>query len=219
MKINHLHEWNVAPAEAVVIQNSLADTLVSQPLALDQITTVAGVDVSVKDDLSKAAVVVMTYPALEVIETATAVMPTPFPYIPGLLTFREGPALETAFLKLKREPDVFIFDGMGRIHPRRMGIAAHLGLWLGRPTIGCGKRHLVGSYDEPAEEKGSFTPLTHRGEQLGVVLRTRSGVKPVYISPGHLCDIDSATAIVLGCTPKYRLPEPVRQAHNAAARL
>lgn len=219
MEINHLHEWNLTQAEAVALQNDFASKLINQPLDVDKVKLVAGVDVSVKNDISQAAVVVLTFPELEVIEVVRSSMPTPFPYIPGLLTFREGPALETAFAQLEREPDVFIFDGMGQMHPRRMGIGAHLGLWLGRPTVGCGKRRLVGKYDEPGNEKGDYSPLFYKGDQLGVVLRTRANVKPVYISPGHLCDIDSAIELVLRCTPKYRLPEPIRQAHNAAGEL
>ena len=220
MKIKHLHRWDVSPRDAISIQNDLAGQVIhDRPLDFDAIKLVAGVDVSVKDNTSQAAVVVLRYPDLQVIETVTAKQPTPFPYITGLLSYREGPALEEAFGKLKNEPDVFIFDGMGRIHPRRIGIAAHMGLWLEKPTIGCGKTHLIGTYETPAVEKGSFSDLHDKGEHLGVVLRTRTNVKPVYISPGHLCDIKSAIKLILDCTPKYRLPEPIRQAHNAAGQL
>jgi deoxyribonuclease V len=219
MKIHHLHDWDVTPQEAIEIQLKLADQLIDQPLLLENIHTVAGVDVSVKDNISTAAVVVMSFPALEILEIQTAAIPTPFPYIPGLLTFREGPALEIAFGKLATTPDVFIFDGMGRIHPRRIGIAAHLGLWLDRPTIGCGKTHFIGDYVMPADEKGSYSALSNRFEIIGAVLRTRSGVKPVYVSPGHRCDIDSSIEIVLHCTTHYRLPEPIRAAHKSAGRV
>ncbi|MEQ8672836.1 MAG: endonuclease V [Aggregatilineales bacterium] len=219
MHINHLHKWDVTPKEAIAIQNEFRGKLENRPLDFDAIQLIAGVDVSVKNNVSQAAVVVMTYPQMEVVETALAKQPTPFPYVPGLLTFREGPALDEAFEKLTNVPDVFLFDGMGRIHPRRMGIAAHLGLWLGKPTIGCGKTHFLGTYDTPALEAGSYTALTDKGEQLGVVLRTRTNVKPVYISPGHLCDIESATRFVLATTSRYRLPHPIRLAHNAAGML
>jgi deoxyribonuclease V len=148
-----------------------------------------------------------------------AQQPTPFPYIPGLLTFREGPVLEEAFLNLQSQPDVFIFDGMGRAHPRRMGIAAHMGLWLQRPTVGCGKTLLVGVHKPVGEERGSAEELVHRGEVIGKVLRTRTGVKPVYISSGHLIDLDSSIDLILRCTTKYRLPEPIRMAHNAAGKF
>ena len=217
MQIHHRHPWNLTPPEAIALQKQLAGEIIAdQPLDLAAINTVAGVDVSVKNDISQAAVVVLTYPGLEVMEAVQAQAPTPFPYIPGLLSFREGPVLEEAFGKLRHVPDAFIFDGMGIMHPRRLGIAAHMGLWLEKPTIGCGKNRLVGHYVEPGLEKGSRSPLTHRGETLGVVLRTRTGVKPVFISVGHRADLETAVQLVLNCTPKYRLPEPIRQAHNTA---
>ncbi len=217
MKLSTLHKWNVTPTEAVQIQNDLSQQIVyDRRIDPDAVTTIGGVDVSVKDNLSRAAVVVMSFPKLEIIETRTAIQSTPFPYVPGLLSFREGPVLVEAFTQLETVPDVFIFDGMGRIHPRRIGIAAHMGLWLDKPTIGCGKSHLLGDYDEPGSEKGSASTLTYRGETLGVVLRTRTNVKPVYISPGHLIDLKSSIDLVLRSTPKYRLPEPIRAAHNTA---
>jgi len=217
MHIQHLHEWNLPPSEAVELQKNLADQLIDdRPLDLSTIRSVAGVDVSVKNGVSQAAVVVSSYPDLEPIEIVRAQLPTTYPYITGLLTFREGEVLAAAFQQLEHEPDVFIFDGMGQIHPRRMGIAAHMGLWLQRPTIGCGKTHLIGDYDQPAPEKGSYTPLHHKGRQLGVVLRTRTNVKPVYISVGHMAELDTAVQLIMSVTPKYRLPQPIRMAHNAA---
>lgn len=220
MQLEYRHAWNVSPTEAVALQQQLAgEVIYDRPLSLDTVRYIAGVDVSVKNDESQAAVVVLAYPELTIVETVLARQPTPFPYIPGLLSFREGPALVEAFEKLQQVPDVFIFDGMGRAHPRRMGIAAHLGLWLNKPTIGCGKTHLIGSYDEPAPEKGAASPLTHRKEVIGVVLRTRDRVKPVYISPGNLLDLPSAIAITLACTTKYRLPDPIRAAHHAAGKF
>ena len=217
MQITHLHDWNVTPAEAIALQKTLAPQVVyDRPLALDSVRLVAGVDVSVKDNVSQAAVVVLTFPALEVVETVTNILPTPFPYIPGLLSFREGPVLEEAFARLQHEPDVLIFDGMERAHPRRLGIASQMGLWLGKPTIGCGKTLLTGRYVEPPQERGAFAPLVDKGEVIGAILRTRVNTKPVYISVGHLMELESAVALVMACTPKYRLPEPIRQAHNAA---
>lgn len=217
MQIHPLHRWNVTPQEAVRIQQTLAPHVIyDRPLDLTSIRLVAGVDVSVRAGISRAAVVVMHFPALTVVETVTAAQPTPFPYVPGLLSFREGPSLIEAFEKIQHAPDVFIFDGMGRIHPRRIGIAAHMGLWLQRPTIGCGKSHYLGDYAPPGPARGDFSPLTHHGEVLGAVLRTRQNVKPVYISPGHLADIESALALALACATRYRLPEPVRMAHKAA---
>jgi deoxyribonuclease V len=145
--------------------------------------------------------------------------PTPFPYIPGLLSFREGPVLEEAFENLKSEVDVFIFDGMGIAHPRRVGIASHMGLWLQKPTIGCGKTLLVGRFGELPNEKGAYSNLVDKGQVIGVALRTRAGTKPVYISPGHLVDLPTSIELVMACTPKYRLPEPIRAAHNAAGQF
>ncbi|MBZ0299910.1 MAG: deoxyribonuclease V [Anaerolineae bacterium] len=220
MNLPHRHDWNLTPPEATTLQKQMAAEVISdQPLNLTTLRLVAGVDVSVKDQVSQAAVVVLTYPELEVVETVRADAPTPFPYIPGLLSFREGPVLEEAFRKLQHEPDVFIFDGMGIMHPRRLGIASHMGLWLDHPTIGCGKTKLIGRYEEPGEHKGDRSPLTYYGSQLGVVLRTRDRVKPVYISVGHRADLNTAVELILACTPRYRLPEPIRQAHNAAGKF
>lgn len=219
MHINHLHDWNITPQAAIALQKELAPQLIDAALDLTTIRYVAGVDVSVKNNVSQAAVVVATFPDLNPIETVRAQLPTTFPYIPGLLTFREGHVLENAFAQLQTEPDVFIFDGMGRIHPRRMGIAAHMGLWLDKPTIGCGKTHFIGTFVEPEASAGSYSPLMDKDEQIGVVLRTRTGIKPVYISPGHRTDIASAIALTLACITRYRLPEPIRYAHNAAGQF
>lgn len=223
MHISHLHEWNISPAEAIALQKALATELEYQrPLDLNGIGLVAGVDVSVKTNVvtgaatSQAAVVVLSYPDMRVVETALAQMATPFPYVPGLLSFREGPVLEMAFAKLESEPDVLIFDGMGRAHPRRIGIASHMGLWLQKPTIGCGKTLLTGKYAEPANERGATSDLVDHGEVIGAVVRTRANVKPVYISVGHLADLATSVELIMQCTTKYRLPEPIRAAHNAA---
>lgn len=223
MDIRHRHDWNITPEAAVALQREMTRELIfDRPLALNSINLIAGVDVSVKTNftsgqaISQAAIAVLTYPELRVVETVRYQMPTPFPYIPGLLSFREGPVLEQVFKQLEHEPDVFIFDGMGRAHPRRIGIAAHMGLWLERPTIGCGKTLLVGKHDPVPDERGAYSDLIHRDEVIGAVLRTRPGVKPVYISPGHLADLPSAIEIVMACVTRYRLPEPIRAAHRAA---
>lgn len=219
MEIRHLHDWNLKPDEAIALQKQLASQVIStQPIDLGAVRLVAGVDVSVKNEVSQAAVVVITYPELHLVETVLASQPTPFPYIPGLLSFREGPVLEQAFQKLEHVPDVFIFDGMGIAHPRRIGIASHMGLWLEKPTIGCGKTHLIGDYQEPTPERGAYSQLVNKGDVIGVALRTRAGVKAVYISPGHLADLKTSIQLTLSCTPKYRLPEPIRLAHGAAGR-
>jgi deoxyribonuclease V len=217
MYLHRRHDWNLTPQEAIALQKMLAAEVISnQPIDINTVRWVAGVDVSVKDNVSQAAVVVSTFPDLHPVETVLAQQPTPFPYIPGLLSFREGPVLVEAFEKLQQTPDVFIFDGMGIAHPRRIGIASQMGLWLQKPTIGCGKTHFVGSYDEPRQERGAWSELRDKGELIGAVLRTRAGVKPVYISPGHLADLPTAIELVLRCVTKYRLPEPIRLAHNAA---
>ena len=217
MQINHRHDWNVSPQEAIELQKTLASEVISnKPIDIASVKLVAGVDVSVKENVSQAAVVILRYPELEVIETVLAKRPTPFPYIPGLLSYREGPVLEEAFQNLKNEPDVFIFDGMGIMHPRRIGIASHMGVWLQKPTIGCGKTYFLGTYEEPAQERGAWSLVHHKGDVIGAVLRTRDGVKPVFISQGNLADLPTSLDLVMRCTPKYRLPEPIRQAHNAA---
>ena len=217
MSLEPLHSWDLSPKAAIALQRELARKLVSdRPLRLADIRLVAGLDVSVKAGLARAAVAVMRYPGLQIVERATAEMAVVYPYIPGLLAFREGPALLAAWGKLKRRPDVLLFDGMGQIHPRRLGIAAHLGLWLGLPAIGVGKSHYIGDYEMPGEAKGSRSLLRYQGEVLGMVVRTRSGVKPVYISVGHLCELESAVALVMACLSRYRLPEPIRAAHKLA---
>lgn len=218
MKFDQLHDWNLDPKSAIALQRDLASQLVSDvPLSLDSVACVAGIDVSVRRGVSQAAVVVMRYPQLEVVEITRAEQKTMFPYIPGLLAFREGPVVLEALGNVRSEVDVFVFDGMGQIHPRRMGIAAHLGLWLRRPTLGCGKSHYIGEYLAPAEAKGSFSLIRHRGEKIGVALRTRAKVKPVYVSAGHLIDLDSALRLTMSLTRRYRLPEPIRAAHRAAS--
>ncbi|MGY2047247.1 deoxyribonuclease V [Methylobacterium sp. JK268] len=217
MELHPRHPWDVTPGEAVALQQRLAAEIIAdRPLDLSAIRLVAGVDVSVKENRSNAAIVVSTFPDFRIVETVTAERPTPFPYVPGLLSFREGPVLEEALGRLEARPDVFLFDGMGTAHPRRIGIASHMGLWLERPTIGCGKTRLVGHNAPLPDEKGAHVPLIHRGETIGAVVRTRTGTHPLFISPGHRADIPSAVALVLACAPKYRLPEPIRQAHKAA---
>lgn len=214
-----MHAWNITPSEAIRLQKELAARLDhTTPLDLNTVSIVAGVDVSVRDNVSTAAVVALTFPGLVVIEAALASIPTPFPYVTGLLTFREGEAILAAHAKLTVQPDAYLFDGMGRIHPRRIGVASHMGLWLDKPTIGVGKTHLIGTYDAPADEAGAWSPLVDRGETLGVVLRTRAHVKPVYVSSGHRIDLPSALELVMACTTRYRLPEPIRAAHAAAGK-
>ena len=217
MRLHRRHGWDLSPAEAIALQKELRREVVSdRPIDMESVRLVAGVDVSVRGEESQAAVVVVTFPDFRPVETALARQPTRFPYIPGLLGFREGPVLEEAFESLESEPDVFLFDGMGIAHPRRTGIASHLGLWLEKPTIGCGKTRLVGRHAPLPDEKGAQAPLVDLGEVIGAAVRTRRGTNPMFISPGHLADIPTAVEMVLRCAPKYRLPEPIRLAHKAA---
>ena len=187
----------------MALQRELRDDIVSdRPLDLSAVRLVAGVDVSVKNGRSQAAVVVTTFPDFQPVETALAETATPFPYVPGLLSFREGPVLVEAFAKLRRRPNVFIFDGMGIAHPRRCGIASHLGLWLKTPTIGCGKTLLCGSHDEPSPERGAGSPLTHKGEAIGIVCAPAPGASR--------CSSRRATSAISRapppCSPRAALP-------------
>lgn len=163
-----------------------------------------------------AAAVVMTLPEFRIIEIKRSSAPAAWPYVPGLLSFREAPAILEAFSKLKNRPNAVIFDGQGIAHPQRFGLAAHLGLWLELPSIGCAKSCLVGDFRVPEKEKGSFEYLYDKEETIGAAVRTRNEVKPVFISPGHLADLPSAIKLALQCTTKYRLPEPIRKAHREA---
>jgi deoxyribonuclease V len=214
MRRPELHRWDVSQEEAVEIQKRLHSQLdlQSEP---EKIETVAGIDVSYDkgSDWLFAAIVVLRLPDLQVIDTASTTTLVPFPYVPGLLSFRECPAVLQAWEKLQLKPDCLMCDGQGIAHPRRLGIASHLGLWLDLPSIGCAKSLLVGSYQEPGEKRGSLTPLVHRKEQVGVVLRTKDRVAPVFVSQGHKISLNKAMEIVLACCTKYRLPEPTRQAH------
>lgn len=215
--IHDLHPWNITPEEAVRLQRELAPQIVTdQPLPLESIRLVGGVDVSVKNNISQAAVVVLRYPELNVIETVLASIDTPFPYIPGLLSFREGAVILDAMRKLESTPDVFIFDGQGIAHPRRIGIASHIGLFIDVPTVGCGKSRLTGYHAELPAPKGSWVPLIHKKDTIGVVLRTRDNVAPVYVSVGNHATLDTSRELVIRCTTRYRLPEPTRAAHNVA---
>ncbi|HID64043.1 MAG TPA: deoxyribonuclease V [Anaerolineae bacterium] len=215
MKITPLHPWDVSPAEAVTIQQRLRGT-VSLETGFAQVRTVAGVDVSIKDDIAKAAVVVLDYPDLTPIDQSTAEQPVQFPYIPGLLAFREGPVVLKALEELVTEPDLFIFDAQGLAHPRRMGLATHIGIIIDRPSIGCAKSRLCGTHHEPGPERGAYTYLRDGNEIIGAVVRSRSKVQPVYVSVGHKIDLEAAISHVLNCCRGYRLPETTRWAHRVA---
>ncbi|MCK4376278.1 MAG: deoxyribonuclease V [Candidatus Brocadiae bacterium] len=220
MRVRKLHDWQLSPAEARRLQAQLAPQVELRPLPR-RITLVAGADLAVSRELGMlfATVLVFRYPEMELVEQAGARDRASFPYVPGLLTFREGPALLKAFARLRQAPDVVIFDGQGLAHPRRLGLACHMGLWLGLPTVGCAKSRLIGEHERPGLAKGDSAPLLDKGEQIGVVLRTRDGVKPTFVSPGHLADFATSEKMVLDCCRRFRLPEPTRQAHMAVGRL
>ena len=215
MKIPKLHSWDLTPTEAVALQRKLASE-VDGRTPLTSWELVAGADASYARFSSTiyAGVVVVRTSDGAVVEAQGAVQEAAFPYIPGLLTFREVPALLLAFAKLKTEPDVIMMDGQGYSHPRRCGLACHMGLWLRRPTLGCAKTRLIGTFKEPKQKAGSLTPLKDGDDVIGSVLRTKDGTKPLYVSVGHMIDLPSAVRVVLATCKGYRLPEPARQAHH-----
>jgi len=212
LKHLNLHSWEVSPHEAIQLQKELKKKI-SLKKSFNKIKNVAGADVSYYKNKMIAGVIVFEFPNLKVMERQSFISPVNFPYIPGLLTFREGPSLLEAFKKIKVEPDIILFDGQGIAHPRRMGIATHLGLFLDKPTIGCAKSKLSGNYNALGEEKGSYSFLRERKEIIGAVVRTRKKVKPIFVSPGHKIDLPNSIEIVLKCTDKYKLPVPIREAH------
>ena len=210
-----LHEWNLQISEAIALQRRLAKQIILQD-HVGEVKHVAGVDMAINEEngMARAAVVLLTYPALEVVEKHVYEEPIRMPYVPGLLSFREAPSVLGAFSKLRLRPDLVLVDGQGIAHPRRIGIASHLGLWLQLPTIGCGKSILTGHYnqDELKEDVGSWVPLVDKQETIGAVVRTRTRVRPMIISPGHLISLETSIRYVLACGKGYRLPEPTRQA-------
>ena len=211
-----LHDWNLTPREAVELQQQLRARVRLEPLGR-KIETVAGADISFNkfSPVVYAGLVVLRLPTLEVVEEVGVVSETRFPYVPGLLSFRETPSVLEAWAKLKTEPDAVMFDGQGIAHPRRVGIASHVGLLIERPTFGCAKSVLVGKYEEPALTRGSWTPLVDpkTQETVGAALRTKAKVQPIYVSPGHLIDLAAAIELTLACDGGYRQPEPTRRAH------
>lgn len=212
------HSWNVSPKEAVQIQKELRNKVILED-EYPQIRSVAGVDVSVPSGsaIGRSAIVILSFPELELIEVRRSTRELEFPYIPGLLSFREVPVILDAFALIQNTPDMIIVDGQGIAHPRGLGIAAHIGILLDAAAIGCAKSHLYGSYAEPGARRGESSPVYDKsGKQIGTVLRTRTGIKPVFISPGNKVSIQSSSAIVMACTPKFRLPEPIRYAHRFA---
>jgi len=217
MKIGNLHSWQLSTAQALDIQHKLAG-MVSRINEIINPRFIAGVDISAQNEqgVATAAVVVLQYPAFRVVERKIVQGKLDFPYIPGLLSFRESPLTLAAIEKLSITPDIIMVDGQGIAHPRRMGLASHLGLFLNKPTIGCAKSLLCGSHEELGEKPGSYVRVVDKGETIGVALRTKLRTKPIYVSIGHKVDLQAAIYWVLECCRGYRLPEPTRLAHLAA---
>ncbi len=211
-----LHAWDLQPAAAMALQNELARRVIRTDQLADKVQRVAGVDMAINEGsgLARAAVVLLSYPELEVLERHVYEEPVRMAYVPGLLSFREIPSILGAFAQLREQPELVMVDGQGIAHPRYLGIASHLGLWLDLPTIGCAKSILRGRYNEKAlsEEAGAWVPLTYRNEIIGAVVRTRSHVKPMILSLGHRISLETSMYYVLACSKGYRLPEPTRQA-------
>jgi len=217
VKVEDLHSWQVSLAQALDIQRKLA-AQVSKSSEITAPRFIAGVDISTgkREGMATAAVVVLNYPELRLVETKVTQGRLELPYIPGLLSFRESPLTLAACQKLTITPDLILVDGQGIAHPRRIGLASHLGLFLNTPTIGCAKSLLCGTYEVPGEEPGSYAEVVDRGETIGAALRTRLGVKPIFVSIGHKVDLQTAIYWVMQCCRGYRLPEPTRLAHLAA---
>ena len=213
------HSWNLSPKAAREIQEELRALVVQRDIGPAVPALVAGIDIGFEQagQVTRAAAVVLTYPELEVVEEAIARRKTRFPYVPGLLSFRECPAALAALDRLTRRPDILVCDGQGYAHPRRFGLACHLGVITDIPSIGVAKSRLIGAHEPVPDEKGAWVPLLDGEEVLGAVLRTRVGVKPVYVSVGHKITLSRAIDLVLGLTPRYRLPETTRRAHRLAS--
>ncbi len=213
-KPKQLHSWDVTSKEAIAIQQQLRSKIIVEKIS-KPIRYVAGCDISFDkgSDVVYAGVVVLKLPELAEVAHSTAITKVKFPYIPGLLSFRESPAVLEAWNNLQTMPDVLMVDGQGLAHPRRFGIACHLGLLLDLPTIGCAKSLLVGRYEEPTPQAGSYSPLVDKEETIGVALRTEDNVSPVFVSLGHRVTLDDAIQLVMKCTKGYRIPEPTRQGH------
>lgn len=221
MRSRRLHTWDVTPEEAIRLQRELAPRVGGRDTGLRPPRLIAGMDVSYDKGSPwiYAAVVVLRLPDLSEVETAGVRTRAGFPYVPGLLSFREAPAGLEAWAQLATRPDCLICDGHGLAHPRRLGLASHVGLWINRPTIGCAKSVLVGEYREPGRRRGSLSDLVRDGEVVGAAVRTREATSPVFVSVGHRIGLAAAVETVLSCAPRYRIPEPIRQAHALVNRM
>jgi deoxyribonuclease V len=231
--MHSLHEWDLSFAEARRLQTELAGRVEFAPLEQEP-GLIAGLHCAFSKDGRQVFAVAVVLKVVgsrcdrgggpgsfefEPVETASSTRETQFPYIPGLLSFREAPACLEAVQRLTAQPDLLMIDGQGVAHPRRLGLASHLGLFLDKPTIGCAKSRLIGTFDEPGPERGAWSPLRDGGEVIGAVVRTRSRVNPVLVSVGHKCRLEDAIRITLACATRYRIPEPTRLAHQAVSRL
>ena len=219
MKITPLHDWNLSAQAAIELQKQFAYEVVREDDFTEPIKTVAGIDLGydAKTDRCRAVVVVLKFPELELVASAEAILPIQFPYVPGLLSFRETPAAIKALEKLENVPGLIMCDGQGIAHPRRFGIACHIGLITNIPAIGAAKSLLVGKYGTLGEMRGSTASLTHYGEEIGTALRTKNNVQPIYVSVGYKISLATATDFVLRCATKYRLPETTRLADKMAS--
>ena len=218
MKARPLHGWDLSPREAIALQSRLRERVVRAD-RIGAVRHVAGVDVGFEHEgrITRAAVAVLDYPGLALVEQSVVRVPTRFPYVPGLLSFREAPAVLAAFERLRTAPDLILYDGQGIAHPRRFGIASHVGVLIDCPSIGVAKTRLIGEHRMPANRHGAWAPLRDASETIGAVLRTRAGVKPLYVSIGHRVSLRTAIRWTLACTTRYRLPETTRQAHRLAS--
>ncbi len=221
MRYRRLHAWDVTATEAMCLQESLRGRVVARDDSAREFRTVAGMDVSYdrRSPWVFAAVVVLRLPTFEVVDQAVVQARATFPYVPGLLSFRESPAGLAAWERLRTRPDVLLCDGHGYAHPRRFGLACHFGLLVGLPTVGCAKSVLVGEYREPGEIRGSLSDLVQEGEIVGAAVRTRDGTRPVFVSAGHRISLRRGVETVLACSSRYRIPEPIRQAHALVNRV
>lgn len=212
------HTWNLTPRAAIALQHRLRSRVVrlGRPR---RVRTVAGTDVGFERNgaIARAAVAVLSFPQLELVDFAVAEQPVRFPYVPGLLSFREAPALLAAFDRLRVQPDLILCDGQGLAHPRRFGLACHLGVLRGVPTIGVAKSRLIGEHGAPLQRRGAWVPLRDKGETIGAVLRSRAGTRPIYVSIGHRVSLPVAVRYAMACTRRFRLPETTRWAHRLAS--
>ncbi len=215
-----MHRWDLPPEEAIKVQNELRSKVdLKNRVDLSKVRLIAASDLAYDGDIGYAVILVYSYPDLRLLEEVSVKRRVDFPYIPGLLAFREMPLLIEAADKLKKKPDVWLIDGAGIAHPRRMGIASHFGIYVDAPTVGCAKSHLFGKFKEPGPKQGDYTYLYDKDEIVGVVLRTKDGVKPLFISVGYGISLDVAVRLILSCCDGYRLPKPLREAHNVIERI